>query len=73
MHGRAERHLDRLQVELAGPAALAEDDPHDVGNRALDGLERFFSWAAEDDSGTGRKRQNRSLTASSSRTNGWKR
>jgi hypothetical protein len=51
MHGGSHRHLDRLQVEFAGPAAVLKDDPHQPAYFAFDLLpdrfRRFFPAASE--------------------------
>jgi hypothetical protein len=69
VHGRAHGHLDGLQIEAARLAAGAEDDAQQAvyfaGDFLLDRFGRFFSWASNAGSSTGRKRQTARLTSTS--------
>jgi hypothetical protein len=48
MHGRADRHLDRFQIEAAGFVAAAEQDAQELVYFArdfpVDRFGRFFPW-----------------------------
>ena len=72
MHGRANRHLDGFEIEVAGFASGAEDDAQQLIYFARDFLldrfdhfGRFFSWADDGISATGRSWQICSLTSNS--------
>ena len=69
VHGRAHRHLDRLQIHQPCFVSGAEDDAQELVYFArdllLDNFGRFFSWADGWSSSTGRSWQTRSLTSKS--------
>jgi hypothetical protein len=69
MHGRANRHLDGFEIEMARFAPGAEDDAQQLFYFADDFLadrfDRFFSSADDGISSTGRSWQICSLTSTS--------
>jgi hypothetical protein len=76
MHGRADRHLDGFQIELAALVAAAEQDAQESVYFARDFLaDRFgraLSWGVKF-SPIGRRRQVSSLTSRSRPLNSRKR
>jgi hypothetical protein len=69
MHGGAYRHLDGFEIQLARFTPGAEDDAQQLiyfaGDFLLDRFRRFFSWADDGVSSTGRSWQICSLTSNS--------
>jgi hypothetical protein len=69
MHGRAHRHFDGFQIQMARLPAGVEDDAQQLVYFAreflLNRFGRFFSWADSAGASTGRNPQISSLTSRS--------